>query len=855
MGIAEQETRFTALVMAVVEETASDADLAEFHSLLHEHPEFIFQYLEQMRVHGLMCRYAEDARFIGVHESKRAKRKSSSGAWWEKVAAVLLVSAVAGLAMYFSPLLKQEESLPADSVSDAKVVSASEPQPSTQKSDSTLLDLSHQKDSDSLSSSSTDQKEKSAAETDIQDETDILAIQSEGQVMVLSEQPVTVALAGDSTVTDDSGWGGALSEYLPKNVSVSNRARSGYSTKSFIDQGYWASTVALDCDYVFIQFGHNDQKLNDTARGSYPVADRPSGISTRSYDMFSANLSAMVDDVRAEGGAPVLITSLARRGRLPDGNGDLQFQNDVPATGCADTQGNCYSLLDYADAAKAVAAAKDVPLIDLNQMSLDLYNRMLDDGEDITTLGPEGDNTHLNGDGVLVIAKLITDTIPEVLPESPLWERPQPQDDSLLVFTNELDEASDYGSFTVLPNATASEPSVNTSDLVGLPNAVQVRTLITSAGAANFSFMSSARCNPSALHGIGTISWSVEIRREPGANNDTGLCPALWQDGKLYVYVGEGISGGDWAPNGFREMDEEYSAVSFEDAGVCDFEGYNLSAAPTYPPATNCGDNPDFSNNGTSITFGYIAFAGTSSTGFERRTSICNSRISVARYSPLRITTAFGNGADGQTDENNKTANYGTFYILPARWSPNANPDLTRNEHIVLRFDLSGIEDFAITDASLNLVKFRDYESPGGHMDLYGIVDGQPGDALEDWSEGSLTYANAPWLNQDSSFDNTDLKAELMVKLDESFPVAGNSGDVRSSQTLDLLDFLRKDTNGLVTFILTREDLVEPAQEKFASKETTELQDDGGSGPAGSFAPSLVLDLKFAPDGTIIFVR
>ncbi|MFO7936679.1 MAG: hypothetical protein R6V06_03630, partial [Kiritimatiellia bacterium] len=88
MGIAEQEIRFTALVMAVVEDTATDADLADFHALLHEHPEFIFQYFEQMRVHGLMCRYLDDARCIGVPDRKRAKRAFFRGAWWKSAAAV-----------------------------------------------------------------------------------------------------------------------------------------------------------------------------------------------------------------------------------------------------------------------------------------------------------------------------------------------------------------------------------------------------------------------------------------------------------------------------------------------------------------------------------------------------------------------------------------------------------------------------------------------------------------------------------------------------------------------------------------------------------------------------------------------
>jgi lysophospholipase L1-like esterase/anti-sigma-K factor RskA len=854
MGIAEQETRFTSLVMAVVEETATAADLVEFHALLHEHSEFIFQYLEQMRIHGMMCRYAEDARSVGAENRKTRKRAFLDGSWWRRIAAVLVASAVVALAMHFNPFLEKAEPLAVEIENGDKVMSVAEPQSSTLMSESIRIDLSDNKDADSLSLSSSEQEEKSVPAADIQTDTDNSVTQSVPQVKELSGEPVSVALAGDSTVTDDFGWGGALSDFLPAGVSVNNRAIGGYSTKSFIDQGYWDSTVDLDCDYVFIQFGHNDQKLNDTIRGTYPAESRPLGINDRSYDLFRANLTKMVDDVRAEGGVPVLITPLARRGRVADINGVLQFQNDVVATDNADLLGNCYSLLDYADAAKAVAELKRVPLIDLNQLSLDLYNRMLADGEDITALGPDGDNTHLNTIGAMAIAKLIADAIPEVLPDSPLWPPPPVIDNYLLIFTNELDSASDYGSLTVLPNATADNPCGNTSDLDEKPKAVQVQTLITSAGAASVSFMSAAVCNPSILHGIGTINWSTEIRKAPDGYNDTPLCPALWQRGKLYVYVGGNIIGGDLAPNVFRETTETYSQVKLEGAEACHFESYDLNSASVQPPLTNSGDHPDFSNNGDSITFGYIASAGTGSTGYERRTAIRKSRITVAKYSPLRITTHYGHGADAGTDEYNKTTNLGDSVVLTARWSPNTNPAFNRHEQIVLRFDLSDIADFTIIDASLNLVKYRDHET-GVQMDLYGIIDGKPGDALEDWSEGTLTYANAPWLNQDNSFDNTDLKTESIVKLDENFPTVGDSGDTMSSQTMDLLDFIRSDKNQLVTFILTREDMIESAQEKFASKETTQLEDGGGTGRAGDFAPSLILNLKFSPDGTIFIIK
>ena len=419
-----------------------------------------------------------------------------------------------------------------------------------------------------------------------------------------------------------------------------------------------------------------------------------------------------------------------------------------------------------------------------------------------------------------------------------------------LVLTNGLDDASDYSSFTAMPNATASNPSANTSDLGGTPNVVQVQSLITSAGAANFSIKSSATCNPETLGGISTIDWETEIRKKDGGNSDTGLTPALWQGGKLYVYVGTGVKGGDWEPHSFRETSFDYSSVGLTGAVATDFESYDLTAAPQGPPLTNSGDNPVFTSKGSEITFGYIAYAGTSSTGFDRRTAIKNGKITVYDFQyPLNITTAFGNGADAQTDEYNKSSTAGGNSAINVRW---LNTTADRNDNIVLRFDISHLGKAVVTNAALELVKYRNHG--GGPMCLYGVINGQPGDTLGDWSEATLSYANAPWIEQDETFDDNDLIGTNVVKLINAFPVAGDSGDVMSSQSEDLLTFIQSDTNGLVTLILTRENLVEAAQERFATKEATTLDDGGGSGPVGSFAPKLVLGVKFEVKGTLVLI-
>ena len=79
---------------------------------------------------------------------------------------------------------------------------------------------------------------------------------------------VRVVLAGDSTVTDDAGWGSAFARRLAGDVECVNLARGGRSSGSFVAEGSWRKCLDLEPDYVLIQFGHNDQP------GHGPIARR-----------------------------------------------------------------------------------------------------------------------------------------------------------------------------------------------------------------------------------------------------------------------------------------------------------------------------------------------------------------------------------------------------------------------------------------------------------------------------------------------------------------------------------------------------------------------------------------------------
>ena len=169
------------------------------------------------------------------------------------------------------------------------------------------------------------------------------------------EPKIRIFLAGDSTMANklpsdapETGWGMEFQQFFnPDFVRIENHAVNGRSTKSFITEGRWAAiTKSLKAgDYVFIQFGHNDSKDQDTSR--YAAADTD----------YKKNLSRFVKETRDKGAFPVLITPVMRRKFGDDGT----FQ---------DTHAN------YPQAVKAVASELKVPLIDLHQKSRQLIETM-----------------------------------------------------------------------------------------------------------------------------------------------------------------------------------------------------------------------------------------------------------------------------------------------------------------------------------------------------------------------------------------------------------------------------------------------------------------------------------------------
>src|SRR5580658_4553339 len=70
---------------------------------------------------------------------------------------------------------------------------------------------------------------------------------------------IRVELIGDSTQTDNAGYGRGFCANLTAKIDCLNFARGGSSTKTFRRDGIWDKALASRPDYMLIQFGHNDE--------------------------------------------------------------------------------------------------------------------------------------------------------------------------------------------------------------------------------------------------------------------------------------------------------------------------------------------------------------------------------------------------------------------------------------------------------------------------------------------------------------------------------------------------------------------------------------------------------------------
>lgn len=163
-----------------------------------------------------------------------------------------------------------------------------------------------------------------------------------------AQEKPTLYLIGDSTMSDkkdreqnpEHGWGQMLPELMTSEVNIENHAVNGRSTRSFIAEGRWNKVLEKlkPGDYVFIQFGHNDQKINDAARYTNP------------FTQYRYNLVKFIKETREKGATPYVFSSIVRRNFNEDGV-------------LVDTHG------EYPLVARMVAKDLEAPFIDLQWLT------------------------------------------------------------------------------------------------------------------------------------------------------------------------------------------------------------------------------------------------------------------------------------------------------------------------------------------------------------------------------------------------------------------------------------------------------------------------------------------------------
>ena len=192
----------------------------------------------------------------------------------------------------------------------------------------------------------------------------------------------TIYICGDSTVEDHrdeplGSWGLVIPAFVREGWTTANFAKSGLAMKTFEEEGRFERVLEHlgKDDWVMIQFGHNDQKI--------PGEEAENGYTRR--------LGEWIDRIREKGAHPIVVTPVERRGF----SSGRQWGK---------------SLAKYAEAAKAVAAAKGVPCIDLNDASYRMMGALGAEGSKKLQRPIDGtnvDNTHHSMYGAYEMARIV----------------------------------------------------------------------------------------------------------------------------------------------------------------------------------------------------------------------------------------------------------------------------------------------------------------------------------------------------------------------------------------------------------------------------------------------------------------
>ena len=221
---------------------------------------------------------------------------------------------------------------------------------------------------------------------------------------ILPDKP-TLYIIGDSTVRNTNrpqcGWGEKIGDFFDSlQLSISNQAMAGRSTRTFIKEGRWDKVMSTikKGDYLIMQFGHNEGSKPDTSKAGRRGVLRGTGDETveltwpdstkEIVHTYGWYLRKFVQDAKSKGAIPI-IASMIPRNEFREGK--VQRADK-----------------DFGKWAAEVAARESVYFIDLNAITADKYDAM---GPDKVKEFFPGDHTHTNEAGAVINAASVTEGI------------------------------------------------------------------------------------------------------------------------------------------------------------------------------------------------------------------------------------------------------------------------------------------------------------------------------------------------------------------------------------------------------------------------------------------------------------
>jgi lysophospholipase L1-like esterase len=215
----------------------------------------------------------------------------------------------------------------------------------------------------------------------------------------------TLFIVGDSTARNqaDLGWGDHFAHYFDTTkINIANRAKAGRSSRSYYNEGLWASVLAemKPGDFVLIQMGHNDggtahPETDTKARASVkgigdetaqytlpkPFTTGPlAGQTIETIHTYGWYIRKYIADTRAKKATPILLTVTIRNIWVNDADGKPRVERDM----------------GFRDYENQIAAEENLPVIDMATVEADRLEVL---GQEKTALLFPIDHTHTSAEG------------------------------------------------------------------------------------------------------------------------------------------------------------------------------------------------------------------------------------------------------------------------------------------------------------------------------------------------------------------------------------------------------------------------------------------------------------------------